>query len=447
MKHPGHSFLRIPRHPDIAAFSLSEKVIYWTAILTPLWWLLGVQPIFYPSVAAFLFLINFRIDTLLKGLPLCVWAWFTMAVVMLWTAILGLYDMGAGLTTVAAAIVTFFKGYFMIFSCMALPFFCKVRIQVITRAVALMSIGFLVNIILQMMMLAVGISGNKYPPLEPLLARAIPGDASGSLMIILPTISSFFGIPLPRTVLHTADPPILGCCALLCILISLTESNEKLKNLALLSSFCALIISFSRSSWLGFMCTIFILICFRYRAAIQLPIWFSSAAFFTCSFLGIAIHRLLEKPQEFFDSARAESSKERAIVVQSTIEAWLEKPWLGWGVIRGKAWLYDDAFVTLGSFSTYAAVLYLNGIVGFIVFIFALATTLNDFFRVALFQKNFACQIAFSGYLILVALIYATPLSWMAIYLWFFFMWSATALRDAICTKKSELKISWSHLA
>lgn len=426
---------------DSRDFSTAEKVVFWTAILTPVWWLLGIQPLFYPSVVIFLLIANFRIDAVvLRGLPICIWAWLLMTIAMFWTAILGLNDMKADSLTYAAAFVTFFKSYLMIFAAMALPFFCKLRIDVITRAIALMSIGFFINIVVQMMLLAVGVNGNTFEPFEPFLARVLPGsgEASSSLLIIPPSIQPFFGIPMPRVVLHTADPPILGFCALLCFLVCLTESNERLRRLSLVSSLAALILSFSRSSWLGLLFAGVVIALFNNRKVIHFPFWIASGAFFISSVFGFTVNQILDRPRAFFSNARAESDKVRDIVVQATLDAWLEKKWLGWGVIRGSAWLYDDSYISLGSFSTYAAVLYLNGVVGFIIFIAALAATLYNFFRFAFYENNFRCQIAFTGYLALVALIQATPLSWMAIYLWFFFIWSGATLRDAFISSEAS---------
>jgi hypothetical protein len=89
------------------ALSLSEKVIYWTIVLTPVWWLMGIQPIFYPAVVIGLLVIHFDIDKLLRErLPACAWAWLMMAIVMLWTALLGLNDTGFGLMKAAATLVT-----------------------------------------------------------------------------------------------------------------------------------------------------------------------------------------------------------------------------------------------------------------------------------------------------------------------------------------------------
>lgn len=407
-----------------STLSLAERVVYWTIVLTPLWWLLGIQPIFYPVVIAGLLLIHLDTDKLVREtLPACVWAWFAMAIAMMWTAILGLNEMGWNLQTAAAAAVTFLKSYFLIFACLALPFWSRVRVQVVVRAISWMATSYLATITIQITMLFLKIGGSGY---TPPLARLLPGD-KGSLRVSFAVPSSFLGIPLPRTVLYTPDPPILGVCAVLCFLICLTEPNRRLRTLALISSVAALLVSASRSALVGLPLAILLGVCFQSGLFRQMSLWLSSLTLLLCSVLGLTLNELIQRPIDAFNQARASSSSERALVVRKTLEAWQESPWLGWGVIRGSAHLYEDAYIGLGSFSTYAAVLYLHGIVGFVVLMVAMLLTLFAFYTPAL-QGNDACKWGFAGLLVLYVLCNATPLSWMAVYLWFFFVWLGAVL-------------------
>ena len=425
----------------LEGLSDTERVIYWTIVLTPVWWLLGIQPIFYPGVIAFLLITNFDLHKLFNlSLPACAWTWLAMALLMLWTALLGINEMGFSFQVTAAAIITFFKSYFLIFACLAIPFWNQVRLWVITRAVAWMTTGYIIVLLIEMALLVLGI-GNR--AILPPFARLIPGD-KGSLMIILASVQRFFGIPLPRTVLYTPDPPILGICAVLCFFICLGEKNRRLRQLALAGCWCALIVSFSRIAWVCLPIALIISGLFSKHLVRQFSLWTASVTFLISGILGLTFGQLLSKPIETFNQARAESSSERAIVVQKTLEAWQEKPLLGWGVIRGAAWLYDDVYIGLGSFSTYAAVLYLNGIVGFIFFVIALLATLLSFYAPAI-RGNLFAQRAFACLLVLYVQCNATPLSWMAVYLWFFFLWLGGILKEA--EEEPVAVSSWEDLA
>ncbi|GAB1542686.1 hypothetical protein NUACC21_53600 [Scytonema sp. NUACC21] len=380
---------------------------------------------FYPTVVIVLFAVSFDLDKVIRGsLPASVWAWLGMALVMLWTAIVGLHSMGFPVKETAAAAVTFLKSYFFIFACLALPFWAQLRVHVITRATALMAISYLIATALQMILLAVGIGNTAY---APLLARLIPGEKS-SLMIVLASIQPFFGIPLPRTVLYTPDPPILGICGVVCFLICLGETNRQIRKWALAGSLCALIVSFSRLAWICLPLALLIIVCFRSHIIREINLWLASLTFLICSFLGLTVGDLIDKPMQIFDSARAESSKVRALVVSKTLEAWQKKPWLGWGVIQGSVNVYDNEYVTLGSFSSYAAVLYLHGIVGLVVLIFTLLLTLFSFYTPSV-RGDILSKRAFACLVVLYIQMNSIPLSWVAASIWFFFLWLGAVLQ------------------
>ena len=427
-----------------APLSLSERVIYWTIILTPIWWLMGIQPLFYPAVMIGLLSIHFSLDKLIeKPFPIAVWAWLAMSIAMLWTAALGINDMGFSLQVALGAMVTFIKSYFLIFACLALPFFARVRVEVITRATAWMTSGFLVAIAIQVAMLFLKIGGGGY---KPLLASLLPGD-KGSLRVEFAAFSKFLGVPFFRTLLYTPDPPILGICAVLCFLICLGETNKPLRQFALAGAFSALLASSSRSALVCLPLALLMRVCFDSGLFRQISLWLTSLTLVACSVFGLTFKELLEKPMEGFDQVRgnaADSSAERALVVQRTLEAWQQSPWIGWGVIRGNAHLYEDVYIGLGSFSTYSAVLYVNGILGFVVLISAMALTLYAVYMPAV-RGNALCKWAFCGLVALYIALNATPLSWMAVNLWFFFAWLGAVMFAALPDRANVS--SWEHLS
>lgn len=424
----------------LGALSFPERVIYWTIVLTPLWWLMGIQTLLYPAVAIFLLLKTFDIDKPIRNPPpICVWAWLAMALVMAWTALLGLSSVGFGFQRIASTTVTFCKSYFLIFACMVLPFWENIRVRVVTRAVAWMATGYLVTITIELLMLFAGIGkGGLLPP----LARLIPGDKL-SLKVTFAEFQPFFGVSLPRTVLYTPDPPIVGVCTLLCFFICLGETDSRLRKFALVGCGISLFISFSRSAWICYLLALLIMACFRRQWVRQGSLWGGSFTALLCGILGLTFSQLINKFQEFFNSARAESSKDRELVVRKTLEAWQESPWVGWGVIRGsvKWYIYD---IALGSFSTYASVLYLHGIVGFVVFVAALASTLWSSWSPAV-RGNPLCMRAFASLVALYVLCNATPLTWMTVYFWYFFVWLGAILAE---TQQHHRSVSsWEELA
>lgn len=430
-----------PYGPDqnllLSTGSRTERIVFWTAVLTPIWWLLGIQVLLYPAVLITLLAVALTLDKLLNSsLPTCAWAWFLMACVMFVTGVIGVGEVGLSVLSIAAQAVTFFKSYFLIFACLSLPCWTSLRLRVVTQAVAWMAAGYFLSITAVLGMLVLGIKGYT-----PLLAALVPGDRL-SLRVSFASIQSFFGVPLPRTALYTPDPPILGACAVCCIFICLGETDRRLRHLALAGSGLALLLSFSRSAWVCLPLSLLVMAAFRSSLSRQILLWGSAAIAALSGWFQLTPAELVAQPLAVFTKARATSSGDRELVVRKTLEAWQESPWLGWGIIRGSVrWYTFD--IKLGSFSTYASVLYLHGLVGFIVFLGALASTLWAFCSPAV-RGNVVAARAFASLVALYLLCTATPLSWMASSLWFYFVWLGAALAE---TRQAKFSRSWQELA
>jgi hypothetical protein len=411
--------------------SWTEKIVYWTLVLTPIWWLLGIQALFYPVVAICLLLKGLSIDKLARqSLPVAVWFWFAMSMVMLGTAFLGLASTGMEIGKLAGQVVAFMKGYFLIFACLALSFWKPLRLCVVTRAVAWMAVGYLVACgILVVFILAGSPGGSSF---TPLFASVIQVDAQ-SLQVDLGGMDKFMGIPMPRTRLYTADPPILGACALLALLVCLGETDKKLRTTAIVGCMVALLFSFSRLAWICLPVLFLLTAAFRSGRLREGLLWLGTAYFGFCAVTSTAPGELFDVLIGGFTQLRPGSSTDRDLVVHRTLEAWQESPMLGWGIIQGSVrwYIYN---IALGSFSTYAAVLYLHGIVGFGVFIATLVATAWAYWERAISGDAFAGR-ALAGLLILYMLCAATPLSWMAHSLWFFFVWLGAVLKEAPAKK------------
>ncbi len=327
----------------------------------------------------------------------------------------------------------------MIFACITLPLWHRIRIQVITRAVAWMAVSYLVALIIQLLILfALG----QINPILPPLARLIPGEKL-SLMVKFAVFQPFFRIPLARADLFTADPPILGVCTVLCYFICLGETNQRLRRFALGSCLANLLISQSRLAWMCFPLGLLIIQSFRSQLARQSPLWIASFTSFISGILGLTVGDLLAGPLATFNGARADSSKDREYVINGTIEAWQESPWVGWGIIdKTISWGNGEFTLPLGTFSSYTQVLYLHGIFGFIFFALALASTLWIFWQPSISGNKF-CQRAFASLIALYILCQATALTWMAIYFWFYFIWLGAIIAEMKLYKSSS---SWQSL-
>ncbi|MBE9028472.1 O-antigen ligase family protein [filamentous cyanobacterium LEGE 11480] len=432
--------LKFQAEDDLGEKNTIESVLYWTIVLTPLWWLLGIQTMLYPLMGVYWIIRGFNFDRIVRQrLPVTVWSWVAMTIVAFVLAMMAISDMGLPIGKMISAWVTLIKGYFLIFAYLTLPFWHRIRGEVIVRAVCWMAFGYVVTVAIQVALMYAGVWNE---PLFPPLAKVIPGNKL-SLMVKPAVMQPFFGIPLPRTSIYMADPPIPGVCGLLCYFMCLNERNQRLRWLGTLGSLGAVIVSQSRLAWVCFPASALVVGFLRYFVIRQTALWSMTSISFTSAMLGMTIKEMISKPMEVFTSARAESSADRALVVGKTIEAWHRSPWFGWGITRGSVkWhVYD---IALGSFSSYASVLYHQGIFGFAFFGFALAATFWNMLRLSLrgcLPAMRAVGCLASLYLLLEGL----PLTWITVYFWFFWAWLGTILAEN--ADERTIVPEWSHLA
>jgi len=410
----------------LGALSYTEAAIYWTALLTPLWWLLGVQVLLYPAVVITLLAAGFSVDKLAKKpLPLSAWAWFAMSLTMLMTTVLA-WD-GVGFEQVARLTAVLMKGYFLIFASLALPFFQPLRSAVITRAVAWMAASYTLFLAISTALWFFNIPGIN----KPLLASILPGDSLSSVGIAGST--QFLGLTLPRILGYTSDPPILGTCAVLYIFICLGEPNRWLRQAALIGSVLGLIFSFGRTAWLALPIAIAVNLLFRLDIIPQILLGTAALASFIGGLFAVSLEELFQGGVTLFNQTRGdgvESTKTRTKVINRTLELWQESPWTGWGFIQHQVHLYNNAYMPATTFSTYAAVLYLHGAIGFVVFLLAMLATLWDVYEPSIRGDTLAAR-ACASLVALYLMFGTTTLSWMAPYLWFFFVWLGTVIREA----------------
>jgi O-antigen ligase len=420
----------------LGALSYTEVAIYWTALLTPLWWLLGVQVFLYPAVVITLLGAGLSVDKLAKTpLPLSTWAWFAMALTMLMTTVLALD--GIGLVPVATLTVALLKGYFLIFASLALPFFQPLRSAVITRAVAWMSASHILFLAITTTLWLFHIQGID----RPLLASILPGDSAFALN--LAGSENFLGVTMPRISGYTPDPPVLGTYAVLCLFICLGEPNRWLRQAALIGSVLGLVFSFGRTAWLALPIALVVNLLFRLSIFPQIVLGAAAMASFIWGLFWVNAEELFQGGVTQFNQAResgASSSITRSKVVNRTLELWQESPWTGWGTIQHQVHLYENAYMPATTFSTYAAVLYLHGAVGFVVFLLAMLATLWDVYEPSLRGDALAAR-ACGSLVALYLMLGTTTLSWMAPFLWFFFVWLGAVIREATLPPLQEAVI------
>jgi hypothetical protein len=407
-------------------FALSQPELLFTILLllTPVWWLLGIQVILYPVVVVGAMAIGVLQFPQIK-FPAVTWGWLTMALVMAFSAFGGLESIGFEPVRVMAQILAFLKGYFLIFGCLLLPSLWQLRTVHVRRAVVGLAILYLITIVIFLCTFLVGFKVHYY---DPLLSQLNASEVLGVRVFIGMGLQPFFGVQFPRTALFTADPPILGVCALAAICICWREPDRRLRVLSLTGGSLALLFSFSRIAWLCLPLIFALYFCLRSDTAKRIALWLGALVTFVCGLASLAPLELVDNFFGVVNQARAGSSLDRNRVIAKTLEAWQESPWIGWGIIRGSVrWYTYD--VALGSFSTYGAVLYLHGIVGLCFLVVAMVITLWHFTLSAI-KGNVDAAWAAASLVALYVCCGATPLTWMAPVLWFYFLWLGAVLQD-----------------
>lgn len=432
--------LNLTLDQDLGELSHAEWIIYWAIVLTPLWWLLGIQTLLFMLIPLYLFIRGFDLDRVLsQRLPISIWAWMLVCIITISLALISLANLGLPTGKIISTFVTFFKGYFLIFACLITPFWHRVRLKVINRAVCWVAFSYLITLTIQVICLL----GNIWrEPIAPPLAKLIPGDKM-SLLVKPAVWQKFFGILLPRTCLYTADPPIPAICGLLFYFICRGEENPRLRSMGVAGSVVALIVSQSRLAWVCFPLTMLVSSIFQHFFARQLSLWGMTGVSSLSAILGMTIKDMLSAPMEVFTSARAESSADRARVVGATLKAWQQFPWFGWGVPQGSVkWhIYE---LELGSFSTYAAMLYLQGYFGFTFFLLALLATLWDCGTAGI-KGSIEGARAVGALCGLYFLMESLPITWVAVYFWVFFVWLGAIYVE---TKDSRAIVpQWRHFS
>lgn len=422
---------------ETAPLSLTERIVFWTIVLAPVWWLSGVQTLLYPLVVLGLVVMNLSFGKLYDlRLPGAAWGWLLMTLTMLWTAMLGLNRVGYDPVQVMAVLVTLLKSYLLLLGCLVLPCLTPIRLVVVTRAVVWYAIGALGVLGIELLLLLLLRNGG-IDQFLPMFARLIPGDKV-TLIIHLASFQQFFGVMLPRTGLYTPDAPILGVCSIMFFLVCLGETKPWLRWTSLVGCLAMLLISQSRLAWVTFPIALFFLSLFRQNIFRQGILWFATAVSLVCAVLGQSLGDLINRPLDMFNGARPESSRDRAMVIQATLEAWQQRPWFGWGTIQGTVKWYTYE-VALGSFSTYPAVLYMHGIFGFCVFIGAMVLTVASAW-VGAIAGRVEAQRAVIGLLALYFLCNATPLSWMLSNFWSFFLWLGVVIAPEQRSYRNQTK-------
>lgn len=400
----------------MAPQNFEEKVVWYSLIGTYILFLLGAQYVVIPAIAWLLaFYLCKKLWSQTKEtsseekiiIPLLVWIWLISIIIMGLGTIVGHLDFELGLFKMIASTANWARRWslwalFPLISCL------NIRPKLIYRAVCILGLQSLFVIPIAYLLIALNIPDSAY--ISPL------SFLGGGPMYYAISLHSFdFDNNQVRLSLFAPWAPALGLVANIYFLLAREENNKRWRWIGISACIAMIILSVSRSA---ILCLFFIPFLTLFLKKINQPlvhVIVGLSSFFSAIFASLAIE-LLELFEKLFNSSRASSSKVRKILSDMALYKWeKEAPIWGHGATEEKGPIIV-ASMPIGSHSTWSGLLYVQGLVGFIAFIFPLVWSFTDLLIKA--QKNKIAEIGLSILLVLFVFTFSENISDLAYIYW-----------------------------
>lgn len=350
--------------------SVEEQILYYTLLLTWVWYFLGAMYV-VPPVVGWL-LLGLWLKRIIAGeptrpVPPIVMVWICAMLVMEVALIAGHvnWDLGAALTIKST--VGWMKGW-ALFAIFALIGGCMtVRVEVLAKAATLLAIQTLCLIPIFVLAPMIGAPGTLY--YSPLMALGGPGPEYFEVQLYG---SGFDGGTRWRFFAPWA-PAAAVALGMLTPLILRHRSSAQI-GLALLAVILAVIMTKSR---LGLLSTPLCLLIAAAIARITNPrIFFSLAALaFVFSLLGDTLINFIAEQKEQLGQMRADSTYVREVLARIALYRWeTEAPIFGHGVVEAGPPIVE--FMPIGSHHSWYGLLFVKGIVGLFALLVPLLATI-----------------------------------------------------------------------
>lgn len=352
--------------------NFEEKVIWYSLIGTYVLFLLGAQYVYIPALAWFLGLYvckklwNQTKDTPAEEkivIPLSVWVWLISVIIMEFGLIIAHIDFELGLFKTIASTVNWAKRWalwalFPLIGCL------NIRPTLLSRAVCILCLQSLIAIPITYFLIAI-----RLP--EDLFVSPLKVFGGGPIYYALSFYSVDEDTNQIRLALFAPWAPALGVVSNVYFFIVREELNRKWRLIGIIGCVAMTLLSVSRAAILGLI-TIPLITLFLSSFSKPIVHFFNGVLSFFFGIFAVTIINLLETFGKELNNARASSSKVRKILADIAIYRWrTEAPIWGHGATEEKG-PEIVASMPIGSHSTWAGLLYIQGLVGFITFVFPL---------------------------------------------------------------------------
>lgn len=361
--------------------NVPERLVWWSIILTyPIWIIGGLYVV--GSVLCWLLLVCLLIKILARmdhpeeneeiSISPVIWLWIIGMIIMQVALIAGHVNFNLGTGIIIKSSIGWAKGWAAL-ALYPLAGALPIRSSIPTRAICI--VGFHTLLIMPLLLLTPNLGLPEVLYVSPLRAIGGPGN-------------EFFDVPLYEIDGSTGDlrwrlfapwGPALGFVGNINFMICLQEKNRKWKILGIIGS---ILMCFVCKSRLAQLSIILIPLTTAIIARLRQP--FMLITLGVVSYLGgifaTSILTAVSDYWEGFKGARAGSTRVRFALKRIAFHRWeTEAPIWGHGVVEGGPHLVE--YMAIGSHHTWAGVLFVKGLVGFVALAVPMLVTLLDMLR------------------------------------------------------------------
>ena len=361
--------------------NVPERLVWWSIILTyPIWIIGGLYVV--GSVLCWLLLVCLLIKILARmdhpeeneeiSISPVIWLWIIGMIIMQVALIAGHVNFNLGTGIIIKSSIGWAKGWAAL-ALYPLAGALPIRSSIPTRAICI--VGFHTLLIMPLLLLTPNLGLPEVLYVSPLRAIGGPGN-------------EFFDVPLYEIDGSTGDlrwrlfapwGPALGFVGNINFMICLQEKNRKWKILGIIGS---ILMCFVCKSRLAQLSIILIPLTTAIIARLRQP--FMLITLGVVSYLGgifaTSILTAVSDYWEGFKGARAGSTRVRFALKRIAFHRWeTEAPIWGHGVVEGGPHLVE--YMAIGSHHTWAGVLFVKGLVGFVALAVPMLVTLLDLLR------------------------------------------------------------------
>jgi hypothetical protein len=361
--------------------NVPERLVWWSIILTyPIWIIGGLYVV--GSVLCWLLLVCLLIKILARmdhpeeneeiSISPVIWLWIIGMIIMQVSLIAGHVNFNLGTGIIIKSSIGWAKGWAAL-ALYPLAGALPIRSSIPTRAICI--VGFHTLLIMPLLLLTPNLGLPEVLYVSPLRAIGGPGN-------------EFFDVPLYEIDGSTGDlrwrlfapwGPALGFVGNINFMICLQEKNRKWKILGIIGS---ILMCFVCKSRLAQLSIILIPLTTAIIARLRQPLMLITLG--VVSYLGgifaTSILTAVSDYWEGFKGARAGSTRVRFALKRIAFHRWeTEAPIWGHGVVEGGPHLVE--YMAIGSHHTWAGVLFVKGLVGFVALAVPMLVTLLDMLR------------------------------------------------------------------